>query len=63
MDESLKKLSERLDYVRKISSEKQQEFDRECDEIEEELSKIEEQVKKRLGLISSPEINREPVKI
>jgi hypothetical protein len=63
MDESLKKLSERLDYVRKISSQQQKEFDRVCDEIEEELSEIEEQVKKRLGLISSPETNREPVKI
>ncbi len=62
-DESLTKLSQRLDDISKMSSEQLQEISHACDEIGKELNKIEEEVNSLQGLFPSPEINRDPIKV
>ncbi|QQS48686.1 MAG: protein phosphatase 2C domain-containing protein [Acidobacteriota bacterium] len=59
--ESLNKLSLRLDEVDKIPADQLQQISQDCSEIDKELRKIEEEVNSLQGLI--PFSNREPVKV
>jgi chromosome segregation ATPase len=63
LNENLVKLGQRLDKISNIPSEQQQQINQECDDVRKELGKIEEEVNNLAGLIPSPEINRDPVKI
>lgn len=60
--ESLNKLSLRLDDISNMSSEQLPEISRACDEVGQELKKIEEEVYKLQGLLPT-QTNREPVKV
>ncbi len=60
--ESLNKLSLRLDDINNMSSERLPEISRACDEVSQELKKIEEEVYKLQGLLPA-QTNREPVKV
>ena len=60
--ESLNKLSLRLDDISNMSSEQLPEISRACDEVGQELKKIEEEVYKLQGLLPA-QSNREPVKV
>jgi len=63
LNENLVKLGQRLDKISNIPSEQQQQINQECDDVRKELGKIEEEVNNLAGLLPSPEINRDPVKI
>ncbi len=60
--ESLNKLSLRLDDISNLSSEQLPEINRACDEVSQELKKIEEEVYKLQGLLPA-QTGREPVKV
>jgi protein phosphatase len=60
--ESLNKLSLRLDDISNLSSERLPEINRACDEVSQELKKIEEEVYKLQGLLPV-QTGREPVKV
>ena len=60
--ESLNKLSLRLDDISNMSSVQLPEISRACDEVSQELKKIEEEVYKLQGLLPA-QTNREPVKV
>ncbi|MGH9849099.1 MAG: PP2C family protein-serine/threonine phosphatase [Blastocatellia bacterium] len=60
--ESLNKLSLRLDEINNMSSEQLPEISRACDEVSQELKKIEQEVNDLQGLLPA-QTNREPVKV
>lgn len=61
--ESLNRLSLKLDEVDKLPSEMVQEIGQNCTEIDKELKKIEDEVNSLQGLIPFALTNREPVKV
>lgn len=61
--ESLNKLSLRLDEVDKIPYDHLQQISQDCSEIDKELKKIEDEVNDLQGLIPSTFTNREPVRV
>jgi protein phosphatase len=62
-NESLNKLNQRLDELGRMSSEQLPQISKACDEIGQELKKIEDEVNSLQGLLPLPLNNREPVKL
>ncbi|MGH9841560.1 MAG: protein phosphatase 2C domain-containing protein [Blastocatellia bacterium] len=62
-NESLNRLRERLDEIGKMSSDQVPQISQACDEIGQELKKIEDEVNDLQGLMPMPLSNRQPVKI
>ncbi len=61
--ESLNRLSRQLDDINKMSLEQLREIGQACEEVGQELKKIEDEVNSLQGLLPLPEPNREPVKV
>ncbi len=63
ISESLARLAQRLDDINNISPDQLSEINRACDEVRQELDKIEEELNTMQGLLPALETNHEPVKI
>ncbi|MGE3437243.1 MAG: protein phosphatase 2C domain-containing protein [Blastocatellales bacterium] len=61
--ESLDRLRQQLDDASKMPLEQLPEISQTCDKVQEELKKIEDEVSSLQGLLPTPEINREPIKV
>ncbi len=62
-NESLNRLKERLDEIGKMSPDQVPQISQACEEIGQELKKIEDEVNSLQGLLPAPLTNRQPVKI
>ena len=62
-NQSLNKLSLRLDEVNQMSSEELAQISLACDEINQELKKIEDEVNSLQGLLPPSLSNRDPIKV
>jgi serine/threonine protein phosphatase PrpC len=62
-NESLNQLNQRLDEVGKMPTEQLSQISQACDEINNELKKIEDEVNSLQGLLPSHLTNRQPIKV